>query len=152
MYSFAKRSMALFAVMVAACAMLLALLPQDTAQAADSGQYATWNDVATAANAQLDAAEQRYENGDTAGASSAFSASYNSVYVASNFAKVVNDTLGSDRQQQLQQQFQSIEQASYTAGNAASVKQEVVALQAALTSDAQQLDAYTTLADPTRYA
>ncbi len=152
MYSFAKRSMALFAVMVAACAMLLALLPQDTAQAADSGQYATWNDVATAANAQLDAAEQRYENGDTAGASSAFSASYNSVYVASNFAKVVNDTLGSDRQQQLQQQFQSIEQASYTAGNAASIRQEVAALQAALTSDARQLDANTTLADPTRYA
>ncbi|MCI1634947.1 FTR1 family iron permease [Bifidobacterium sp.] len=150
--SIMKRLVGLFAMVFATCAVLSVLQPQTLAYAADAEQYATWSDIATAANEQLTAAEHSYSDGDTAGASSTFSASYNSIYVASNFAKAVNDILGTEQQQHLQQQFQSIEQSSYTAGNAQSINQQVLTLQAALTASAQQLDANTTLADPKTYA
>ncbi|KFI82920.1 MULTISPECIES: FTR1 family iron permease [Bifidobacterium] len=147
-----RRPVALFALLVAFIAMSSLCLPQASAADADGGDYSSWSEIATTTNAQLAKAEESYAGGDTAGASSKFSAAYNSVYVASNFAKVVNDTLGANSQQSLQQQFQAIEQLSYTTGNTEAISSKLSALQTDLLASARQLDQEANLSNPKVYA
>ena len=65
----------------------------------------SWMQIAQTIVADLDAGVAEYVDGDHAGAASAFNVAYNTDYVASNFAKVVNDTIGADRYQNQRRQF-----------------------------------------------
>ncbi|MDD6087072.1 MAG: FTR1 family iron permease [Bifidobacterium boum] len=114
--------------------------------------YTTWRQVADAIAAQLNQGEQKYADGNTAGASSDFMAAYNTIYVGSNFTTVVHDTLGTDRQADHQRQFQTITSLSYTTGNSAQIAQQVVALNTDLHTAATTLDANTSLDKPDVYA
>ena len=141
---------------VAVCAMMLAaafapaIMPS-RAHAAEV-TYTTWQQVADAMSAQLNQGEQAYADGSTAGASSDFMAAYNTIYVGSNFTTVVHDTLGADKQTSHQQQFQSIVDLSYTAGNESQISQQVAALESDLNASAATLDATTSLDKPNVYA
>lgn len=141
---------------VAVCAMMVAaafapaIMPS-SAHAAEV-TYTTWQQVADAIAAQLNQGKQAYADGNTAGASSDFMAAYNTIYVGSNFTTVVHDMLGADKQTSHQQQFQSIIDLSYTAGNESQISQQVAALESDLNASAATLDATTSLDKPNVYA
>lgn len=142
-------------VIAAVCATVFAIFAPTTmpsrANAAEV-TYTTWRQVADAITAQLNQGEQKYADGNTAGASSDFMAAYNTIYVGSNFTTVVHDTLGADRQADHQRQFQTITSLSYTTGNSAQIAQQVVALNNDLHAAATTLDANTSLDKPDVYA
>ena len=142
-------------VIAAVCATVFAIFAStimpSRANAAEV-TYTTWRQVADAIAAQLNQGEQKYADGNTAGASSDFMAAYNTIYVGSNFTTVVHDTLGTDRQADHQRQFQTITSLSYTTGNSAQIAQQVVALNTDLHTAATTLDANTSLDKPDVYA
>ncbi|WP_423773644.1 FTR1 family iron permease [Bifidobacterium boum] len=142
-------------VIAAVCATVFAIFaPTIMPSRANAAEvtYTTWRQVADAIAAQLNQGEQKYADGNTAGASSDFMAAYNTIYVGSNFTTVVHDTLGTDRQADHQRQFQTITSLSYTTGNSAQIAQQVVALNADLHTAATTLDANTSLDKPDVYA
>lgn len=142
-------------VIAAVCATVFAIFaPTIMPSRANAAEvtYTTWRQVADAIAAQLNQGEQKYADGNTAGASSDFMAAYNTIYVGSNFTTVVHDTLGTDRQADHQRQFQTITRLSYTAGNSAQIAQQVVALNTDLHTAATTLDANTSLDKPDVYA
>ena len=142
-------------VIAAVCATVFAIFAStimpSRANAAEV-TYTTWRQVADAIAAQLNQGEQKYADGNTAGASSDFMAAYNTIYVGSNFTTVVHDTLGMDRQADHQRQFQTITSLSYTTGNSAQIAQQVVALNTDLHTAATTLDVNTSLDKPDVYA
>lgn len=142
-------------VIAAVCATVFAIFaPTIMPSRANAAEvtYTTWRQVADAIAAQLNQGEQKYADGNTAGASSDFMAAYNTIYVGSNFTTVVHDTLGTDRQADHQRQFQTITSLSYTTGNSAQIAQQVVALNTDLHTAATTLDANTSLDKPDVYA
>lgn len=142
-------------VIAAVCATVFAIFaPTIMPSRANAAEvtYTTWRQVADAIAAQLNQGEQKYADGNTAGASSDFMAAYNTIYVGSNFTTVVHDTLGTDRQANHQRQFQTITSLSYTTGNSAQIAQQVVALNTDLYTAATTLDANTSLDKPDVYA
>lgn len=142
-------------VIAAVCATVFAIFaPTIMPSRANAAEvtYTTWRQVADAIAAQLNRGEQKYADGNTAGASSDFMAAYNTIYVGSNFTTVVHDTLGTDRQADHQRQFQTITSLSYTTGNSAQIAQQVVALNTDLHTAATTLDANTSLDKPDVYA
>lgn len=142
-------------VIAAVCATVFAIFaPTIMPSRANAAEvtYTTWRQVADAIAAQLNQGEQKYVDGNTAGASSDFMAAYNTIYVGSNFTTVVHDTLGTDRQADHQRQFQTITSLSYTTGNSAQIAQQVVALNTDLHTAATTLDANTSLDKPDVYA
>lgn len=142
-------------VIAAVCATVFAIFaPTIMLSRANAAEvtYTTWRQVADAIAAQLNQGEQKYADGNTAGASSDFMAAYNTIYVGSNFTTVVHDTLGTDRQDDHQRQFQTITSLSYTTGNSAQIAQQVVALNTDLHTAATTLDANTSLDKPDVYA
>lgn len=142
-------------VIAAVCATVFAIFaPTIMPSRANAAEvtYTTWRQVADAIAAQLNQGEQKYADGNTAGASSDFMAAYNTIYVGSNFTTVVHDTLGTDRQADHQRQFQTITSLSYTTGNSVQISQQVVALNTDLHTAATTLDANTSLDKPDVYA
>lgn len=142
-------------VIAAVCATVFAIFaPTIMPSRANAAEvtYTTWRQVADAIAAQLNQGEQKYADGNTAGASSDFMAAYNTIYVGSNFTTVVHDTLGTDRQADHQRQFQTITSLSYTTGNSAQIAQQVVALNTDLHTAATTLDVNTSLDKPDVYA
>ena len=142
-------------VIAAVCATVFAIFaPTIMPSRANAAEvtYTTWRQVADAIAAQLNQGEQKYADGNTAGASSDFMAAYNTIYVGSNFTTVVHDTLGTDRQADHQRQFQTITSLSYTTGNSAQIAQQVVALNTDLHTAATTFDANTSLDKPDVYA
>ena len=142
-------------VIAAVCATVFAIFaPTIMPSRANAAEvtYTTWRQVADAIAAQLNPGEQKYADGNTAGASSDFMAAYNTIYVGSNFTTVVHDTLGTDRQADHQRQFQTITSLSYTTGNSAQIAQQVVALNTDLHTAATTFDANTSLDKPDVYA
>lgn len=142
-------------VIAAVCATVFAIFaPTIMPSRANAAEvtYTTWRQVDDAIAAQLNQGEQKYADGNTAGASSDFMAAYNTIYVGSNFTTVVHDTLGTDRQDDHQRQFQTITSLSYTTGNSAQIAQQVVALNTDLHTAATTLDANTSLDKPDVYA
>lgn len=123
-----------------------------TDTASGPADYDNWSAIATAISDQLDQGMTTYRDGDRASAASTISAAYNVTYVASNMTAAVRDTLGSDRQQSQAEQFQSIQQLTYTDGHADDLATQITALDADLTDAAAQLDAADTLANPRDYA
>ncbi|WP_404984357.1 FTR1 family protein [Bifidobacterium fermentum] len=142
---------AVIALAVAVLSIMACFAPSQ-AHAADAAQYATWSDVSKAISQQLATGEKTYASGNTAGASSDFGTAYNTLYVATNFVSAASATLGDQTQQQLQQQFQSIQQLSYVTGNGDEIKQQIATLDQQVSAAAEKLDADTSLAKPPAYA
>ena len=86
------------------------------------------------------------------GAKSDFGAAYTTVYVTSNFNKVVSDTIGAYKQTAQQQAFQDLQSQVFTSGQDDQLTQKVNDLTADLDATAQQLDANTNLANPKQYS
>ena len=149
------RLITLVAALMIALATLFAgtAVPQQ-ASAADGSQtnFDSWTAVAQNIAKQLATAEKDYNDGDYGQAGTGFQTAHWIGYDASNFSKVVNDTISADRQQALLQQFTDLEGLAYQQGQGSAIEAKINALNADLTSSAQTLDGDANLADPKTYA
>ena len=148
-----------FVMLVAALMIALATLFAGTAvpqqaSAADGSQtnFDSWTAVAQNIAKQLATAEKDYNDGNYGQAGTDFQTAHWIGYDASNFSKVVNDTISADRQQALLQQFTDLEGLAYQQGQGSAIEAKINALNADLTSSAQTLDGDANLADPKTYA
>lgn len=149
------RITAIIAAMMIALATMFAFtsMPQQ-ALAADDSQtnFDSWTEVAANIGKQLEAAEQDYNDGNYYQAGTDFQNAHWVGYDASNFSKVVNDTIGADKQKALLQEFTDLESLAYQQDQGDAITAKVDALAADLNATAQTLDADTSLADPKTYA
>ncbi len=149
------RFVMLVATLMIALATLFAgtAVPQQ-ASAADGSQtnFDSWTAVAQNIAKQLATAEKDYNDGNYGQAGTDFQTAHWIGYDASNFSKVVNDTISADRQQALLQQFTDLEGLAYQQGQGSAIEAKINALNADLTSLAQTLDGDANLADPKTYA
>lgn len=146
---------AIIAAMMIALATMFAFtsMPQQ-ALAADDSQtnFDSWTEVAANIEKQLETAEQDYNDGNYYQAGTDFQNAHWVGYDASNFSKVVNDTIGADKQKALLQEFTDLESLAYQQDQGDAITAKVDALTADLNATAQALDADTSLADPKTYA
>nr|WP_236704310.1 FTR1 family protein [Bifidobacterium angulatum] len=128
-------------------------VPQQ-ASAADGSQtnFDSWTAVAQNIAKQLATAEKDYNDGNYGQAGTDFQTAHWIGYDASNFSKVVNDTISADRQQALLQRFTDLEGLAYQQGQGSAIEAKINALNADLASSAQTLDGDANLADPKTYA
>lgn len=149
------RITAIIAAMMIALATMFAFtsMPQQ-ALAADDSQtnFDSWTEVAANIEKQLETAEQDYNDGNYYQAGTDFQNAHWVGYDASNFSKVVNDTIGADKQKALLQEFTDLESLAYQQDQGDAITAKVDALTADLNVTAQTLDADTSLADPKTYA
>lgn len=149
------RITAIIAAMMIALATMFAFtsMPQQ-ALAADDSQtnFDSWTEVAANIEKQLETAEQDYNDGNYYQAGTDFQNAHWVGYDASNFSKVVNDTIGADKQKALLQEFTDLESLAYQQDQGDAITAKVDALTAGLNATAQALDADTSLADPKTYA
>ena len=149
------RITAIIAAMMIALATMFAFtsMPQQ-ALAADDSQtnFDSWTEVAANIEKQLETAEQDYNDGNYYQAGTDFQNAHWVGYDASNFSKVVNDTIGADKQKALLQEFTDLESLAYQQDQGDAITAKVDALTADLNATAQALDADTSLADPKTYA
>ena len=149
------RITAIIAAMMIALATMFAFtsMPQQ-ALAADDSQtnFDSWTEVAANIGKQLETAEQDYNDGNYYQAGTDFQNAHWVGYDASNFSKVVNDTIGADKQKALLQEFTDLESLAYQQDQGDAITAKVDALTADLNATAQALDADTSLADPKTYA
>ena len=149
------RITAIIAAMMIALATMFAFtsMPQQ-ALAADDSQtnFDSWTEVAANIEKQLETAEQDYNDGNYYQAGTDFQNAHWVGYDASNFSKVVNDTIGADKQKALLQEFTDLESLAYQQDQGDTITAKVDALTADLNATAQTLDADTSLADPKTYA
>jgi len=149
------RITAIIAAMMIALATMFAFtsMPQQ-ALAADDSQtnFDSWTEVAANIEKQLETAEQDYNDGNYYQAGTDFQNAHWVGYDASNFSKVVNDTIGADEQKALLQEFTDLESLAYQQDQGDAITAKVDALTADLNATAQTLDADTSLADPKTYA
>lgn len=149
------RITAIIAAMMIALATMFAFtsMPQQ-ALAADDSQtnFDSWTEVAANIEKQLETAEQDYNDGNYYQAGTDFQNAHWVGYDASNFSKVVNDTIGADKQKALLQEFTDLESLAYQQDQGDAITAKVDALTANLNATAQALDADTSLADPKTYA
>ena len=149
------RITAIIAAMMIALATMFAFtsMPQQ-ALAADDSQtnFDSWTEVAANIEKQLETAEQDYNDGNYYQAGTDFQNAHWVGYDASNFSKVVNDTIGADKQKALLQDFTDLESLAYQQDQGDAITAKVDALTADLNETAQTLDADTSLADPKTYA
>ena len=153
--SVSGRFVMLVATLMIALATLFAgtAVPQQ-ASAADDSQtnFDSWTAVAQNIAKQLATAEKDYNDGNYGQAGTDFQTAHWIGYDASNFSKVVNDTISADRQQALLQQFTDLEGLAYQQGQGSAIEAKINALNADLASSAQTLDGDANLADPKTYA
>ena len=149
------RITAIIAAMMIALATMFAFtsMPQQ-ALAADDSQtnFDSWTEVAANIEKQLETAEQDYNDGNYYQAGTDFQNAHWVGYDASNFSKVVNDTIGADKQKALLQEFTDLESLAYQQDQGDAITAKVDALTADLNETAQTLDADPSLADPKTYA
>ena len=140
---------ALLGLILTAAAALSLMIPAVADEPADTE---SWMQIAQTIVADLDAGVAEYVDGDHAGAASAFNVAYNTDYVASNFAKVVNDTIGADRYQNQRRQFQDLQRLVYQQNR----RTDIETLSDALADDVREcgatLDGNGELSDPRDYA
>ena len=110
------RLVTLVATLMIALATLFATtaVPQP-AIAADDGQtnFDSWTAAAKNIEDQLATAEKDYNDGNYGQAGTDFQTAHWIGYDASNFSKVVNDTISADKQKELLQQFTDLEGLAY---------------------------------------
>ena len=148
-----------FVMLVAALMIALATLFAGTAvpqqaSAADDSQtnFDSWTAVAQNIAKQLATAEKDYNDGNYGQAGTDFQTAHWIGYDASNFSKVVNDTIGASKQSALLQEFTDLENLAYRQNNGNAISAKVAALSSDLAATAQTLDANTSLAKPRDYA
>lgn len=142
------------ALMIALATLFAGIAVPQQASAADDSQtnFDSWTAVAQNIAKQLATAEKDYNDGNYGQAGTDFQTAHWIGYDASNFSKVVNDTISADRQQALLQQFTDLEGLAYQQGQGSAIEVKINALNADLTSSAQTLDGDANLADPKTYA
>ena len=142
------------AIMIALATMFAFTSMPQQALAADDSQtnFDSWTEVAANIEKQLETAEQDYNDGNYYQAGTDFQNAHWVGYDASNFSKVVNDTIGADKQKALLQEFTDLESLAYQQDQGDAITAKVDALTADLNATAQTLDADTSLADPKTYA
>lgn len=141
-------------LMIALATLFAGIAVPQQASAADDSQtnFDSWTAVAQNIAKQLATAEKDYNDGNYGQAGTDFQTAHWIGYDASNFSKVVNDTISADRQQALLQQFTDLEGLAYQQGQGSAIEVKINALNADLASSAQTLDGDANLADPKTYA
>ena len=149
------RLVTLVAALMIALAMLFVgtAMPQP-AIAVDDGQtnFDSWTAAAKNIEDQLAAAEKDYNDGNYGQAGTDFQTAHWIGYDASNFSKVVNDTISADKQKELLQQFTDLEGLAYQQDQGDVIAAKIDALTAEINATAQTLDANADLANPKEYA
>lgn len=149
------RLVAFIAALMIALATLFAttVVPQ-SASAADDGQtnFDSWTAAAKNIEDQLATAEKDYNDGNYGQAGTDFQTAHWIGYDASNFSKVVNDTISADKQKELLQQFTDLEGLAYKRDQGDAIATKIGALTAEINATAQTLDANADLANPKEYA
>lgn len=145
------RLVTLVATLMIALATLFATtaVPQ-SAIAADDGQtnFDSWTAAAKNIEDQLATAEKDYNDGNYGQAGTDFQTAHWIGYDASNFSKVVNDTISADKQKELLQQFTDLEGLAYQQDQGDAIATKIDALTAEINATAQTLDANADLANP----
>ena len=149
------RLVAFIAALMIALATLFATtaVPQ-SAIAADDGQtnFDSWTAAVKNIEDQLATAEKDYNDGNYGQAGTDFQTAHWIGYDASNFSKVVNDTISADKQKELLQQFTDLEGLAYQQDQGDAIATKIDALTAEINATAQTLDANADLANPKEYA
>ena len=149
------RLVAFIAALLIALTTLFAttVVPQ-SAIAADDSQtnFDSWAAAAKNIEDQLATAEKDYNDGNYGQAGTDFQTAHWIGYDASNFSKVVNDTISADKQKELLQQFTDLEGLAYQQDQGDVIAAKIDALTAEINATAQTLDANADLANPKEYA
>ncbi len=148
----ARTAGSLLSCLLLALMFLVLQTPQSAMAASRATDYDSWTQVAGSVSHQLDRGCENYARGDRAGAASEFMGAYNVSYVGSGFVSVVESTLGQDRRNALDGQFQALQNQAYAPDAAQTLTQGSEKLKADLAAAATQLDATQGLANPRAYA
>lgn len=142
------------ALMIALTTLFATTAVPQPAIAADDGQtnFDSWTAAAKNIEDQLAAAEKDYNDGNYGQAGTDFQTAHWIGYDASNFSKVVNDTISADRQKELLRQFTDLEGLAYQQDQGDVIAAKIDALTAEINATAQTLDANADLANPKEYA
>lgn len=142
------------ALMIALTTLFATTAVPQPAIAADDGQtnFDSWTAAAKNIEDQLATAEKDYNDGNYGQAGTDFQTAHWIGYDASNFSKVVNDTISADKQKELLQQFIDLEGLAYQQGQGDAIAANIDALTAEINATAQTLDANADLANPKEYA
>ncbi|WLT10655.1 FTR1 family iron permease [Bifidobacterium asteroides] len=148
----ARTAGSLLSCLLLALIFLFLQTPQSAMAASGTTDYDSWAQVAGSVSHQLDRGCEDYARGDRAGAASQFMGAYNVGYVGSGFVSVVESTLGQDRRNALDGQFQALQSQAYAPDAGQALIQGSEKLKADLAAVASQLDATQGLANPRAYA
>ena len=148
----ARTAGSLLSCLLLALMFLVLQTPQSAMAASGATDYGSWTQVADSISGQLDRGCKDYARGDRAGAASQFMGAYNVGYVGSGFVSVVESTLGQDRRNALDVQFQGLQNQAYAPDAGQALTQGSEKLKADLAAAATQLDATQGLANPRAYA
>ena len=148
----ARTAGSLLSCLLLALMFLVLQTPQSAMAASGATDYDSWAQVAGSVSHQLDRGCEDYARGDRAGAASQFMGAYNVSYVGSGFVSVVESTLGQDRRNALDGQFQALQNQAYAPDAGQALTQGSEKLKADLAAAATQLDATQGLANPRAYA
>lgn len=142
------------ALMIALATLFATTVVPQPAIAADDGQtnFDSWTAAAENVEDQLATAEKDYNDGNYGQAGTDFQTAHWIGYDASNFSKVVNDTISADKQKELLQQFTDLEGLAYQQDQGDVIAAKIDALTAEINATAQTLDANADLANPKEYA
>ena len=142
------------ALMIALTTLFATTAVPQPAIAADDGQtnFDSWTAAAKNIEDQLATAEKDYNDGNYGQAGTDFQTAHWIGYDASNFSKVVNDTISADKQKELLQQFIDLEGLAYQQGQGDVIAAKIGALTAEINATAQTLDVNADLANPKEYA
>ena len=142
------------ALMIALTTLFATTAVPQPAIAADDGQtnFDSWTAAAKNIEDQLATAEKDYNDGNYVQAVTDFQTARWIGYDASNFSKVVNDTISADRQKELLQQFTDLEDLAYKQDQGDAIAAKIDALTAEINATAQTLDMNADLANPKEYA
>lgn len=142
------------ALMIALTTLFATTAVPQPAIAADDGQtnFDSWTAAAKNIEDQLATAEKDYNDGNYGQAGTDFQTAHWIGYDASNFSKVVNDTISADKQKELLRQFTDLEGLAYQQDRGDVIAAKIDALTAEINATAQTLDANADLANPKEYA
>lgn len=142
------------ALMIALTTLFATTAVPQPAIAADDGQtnFDSWTAAAKNIEDQLATAEKDYNDGNYGQAGTDFQTAHWIGYDASNFSKVVNDTISADKQKELLQQFTDLEGLAYQQDQGDAIAAKIDALTAEINATAQTLDANADLTNPKEYA
>ena len=142
------------ALMIALTTLFATTAVPQPAIAADDGQtnFDSWTAAAKNIEDQLATAEKDYNDGNYGQAGTDFQTAHWIGYDASNFSKVVNDTISADKQKELLQQFTDLEGLAYQQDQGDVIAAKIDALTAEINATAQTLDTNGDLANPKEYA